>query len=678
MRKTRVLLPRQAEYSDAIEKAKNALKAALASTSALETTEARLEVALSIDDAAEGARIDTAADELRHLSNESEPESAEAASLEAIILEALRPSLFIREHKILDKNEGLNSLARSALAGMDLDFEDRTAFEANRAQLEAVARSAGRLDIFNGFRVYAGSGWLVDEDIVVTNRHVAMLFARQNRFGEWKYSPGRMASANMTVAFNNVAQVDTEDDDPVNLGDILYIASGHEPDMALIRLKRKPSLAPIVLAAQRTKPGQPVAVVGYPDNDPRQNDPRLITQFFGTRFGVKRFAPGRLMDRTDGTREITYDASTLGGNSGSVILALDETNGLRPGEALGLHFQGEEMEANTAVAAHIVAAALRRVRTLVAGGGRDAPIALAAGGAGQVEVATSPADAFERRNGYDPNFLGVPVAIPGYANWEADLAWVNGNAGDYELAYTNFSVVQNARRRLPLVTAVNIDGNRLRRIPRKGTWRLDGRLKEDEQAGTALYAGNPLDRGHMVRRLDPCWGAERDIEMIRRAEADTFHYTNSAPQHEGLNQKDWVGLEDYILDSAEKYKFLVSVFTGPIFREDDEPMKVGPDIGIPAEFWKVAVMREPNGKLSATGYILSHGPLIEDLLKTEFVLGQYETYQVPITLIATATNLDFAALVGSDPLAVPPGKEATFGTEILRVTGPDSLVLERA
>ncbi|NJN36355.1 MAG: hypothetical protein HC794_03975, partial [Nitrospiraceae bacterium] len=33
-------------------------------------------------------------------------------------------------------------------------------------------------------------------------------------------------------------------------------------------------------------------------------------------------------------------------------------------------------------------------------------------------------------------------------------------------------------------------------------------------------------------------------------EDDTFHYTNSAPQHEDLNQKDWVGLEDYILQAA--------------------------------------------------------------------------------------------------------------------------------
>ncbi|TCO71318.1 DNA/RNA non-specific endonuclease [Rhodovulum euryhalinum] len=585
------------------------------------------------------------------------------AMVEAIVRSTLRPSFYMARDRILSAREGVSEAARQLMEGMDLDFDDRDLFEAQRGLVESRALGAGRLNLFNGFREFAGTGWLVDEGIAVTNRHVAELFARRWMGEDWDFQDGQF-DRRIEVRLNPLEQIDTPDD-PTRAAfvtGILWVAGPGEPDMAFLKV-HAPGAEPIPLATGQPEAETPVAVVGYPERDPRDNPRHLIVSFFGDRFGVKRCAPGRVMRADAWTLE--HDASTLGGNSGSVVLAT------ATGEALGLHFAGAAQERNVAVPAETVAAALRRLRTSLA------MPALSTGSTG-AEPEASRADDLADREGFDRTFLGVETALPGLGRWQDDLAPVAG--GGTELRYCHFSVWQSASRRLPLMTAVNIDGNHLRRIPRTGRWRLDGRLDRAHQAGNELYRSNPLDKGHMVRRLDPCWAEDMaDEDTILKAQADTFHYTNSVPQHADLNQRDWVGLEDYILDAAGEYDFRVNVLTGPVFRDDDRHLRDqegAEDIAIPREFWKVAVMRRAAcGTLSATGYVLSHGEMIRGLTEAEFVLGAYETYQVPLALIETATELDFGALKQADPMAVPDAREAAFGRQVLRVRGPGDLTL---
>ena len=97
---------------------------------------------------------------------------------------------------------------------------------------------------------------------------------------------------------------------------------------------------------------------------------------------------------------------------------------------------------------------------------------------------------------------------------------------------------------------------------------------------------------------------------------------------------------------------------------------------IPEEFWKIAVMvNADTGALSATGYVLSHGPFIRGLVEAAFVYGEYKTYQVRIDRIERETGFDFGALRDPDPLARPGMNESLFGEAALVVTGPDSLRL---
>jgi endonuclease G len=245
-------------------------------------------------------------------------------------------------------------------------------------------------------------------------------------------------------------------------------------------------------------------------------------------------------------------------------------------------------------------------------------------------------------NGYDPDFLGQRVELPRIpADLKGDIAPLKDGSG-HELKYTNFSVVMNKARKLAFFTAVNIDGVQLQPLKRDSDkWYFDPRIERDAQMGPEVYSKNDLDRGHLVRRLDPVWGS-RAVE----ANEDTFHFTNCSPQHKNLNQKTWQELEDYILRNTDVHNLRVTVFTGPVFRADD--MLYRGKFQIPAEFWKVVVMVKQDGSLSATAYLQTQKNLIEDL---EFAFGQYKTYQVPVSRVEALTGLDFGKLRQHDPLA---------------------------
>jgi endonuclease G, mitochondrial len=270
-----------------------------------------------------------------------------------------------------------------------------------------------------------------------------------------------------------------------------------------------------------------------------------------------------------------------------------------------------------------------------------APATPAASTAPAVEAISIDPD-YSTRGGYDPAFLARPLPLPALA---PELAAV---ASD-ELRYHHFSVVMHRARALALYTAVNIDGTAARRPRReRDRWILDPRLPASEQTGEDVYRSNPLDRGHLVRRLDPAWGV--DDTLAKAANDDTFHFTNASPQHHEFNagQTLWAGLEDYVLDNADTADLAVSVLTGPVFADDDDEYR---GVRLPRQFWKVVAMVKRSGDLSATGYLLSHAVLIDGLESAEeFSYGAYRTFQVPVRRIAELTGLGLEPHVAADPL----------------------------
>jgi|tagenome__1003787_1003787.scaffolds.fasta_scaffold20791286_2 endonuclease G len=250
-------------------------------------------------------------------------------------------------------------------------------------------------------------------------------------------------------------------------------------------------------------------------------------------------------------------------------------------------------------------------------------------------------------SGYDPAFLGIPTPLP------VPRQMVR------ELAYTHFTVLLDPVRRLAATTGVTIDGADLQDLDRVDDWHLDPRVPAEEQTGEQVYAGNDLDRGHLVRRRDPVWGPSA---VARTANEQTFTYTNAAPQAAQFNQSRllWAGLEDYVLEHARTYRQRLCVFTGPVLAADDPPYR---GVQVPRRFYKIAAWAtsaaDGPAELAATGYVLDQTPELPDLpaatARAERAgdpppLGPYRTYQVPIADIATLTGLDLGPLVSADRL----------------------------
>jgi len=237
--------------------------------------------------------------------------------------------------------------------------------------------------------------------------------------------------------------------------------------------------------------------------------------------------------------------------------------------------------------------------------------------------------------GYDPLFLGPAVPLPTAAE------------GAVRLDYPRFTVVLDPDRRLAAVTAVNIDGATLRDLPRTGDWDFDARVPVAQQAGPEIYAGNDLDRGHLVRRRDPGWG---DVGIARTATEATFRYPNAAPQASGFNQSKelWLGLEDHVLEYADNTDQRLSVFTAPVLAADDPPYR---GIRIPLRFWKIAAWLSPAG-LAATAFVLDQSELVDT--STAAVapppLGGFRTFQVPVARIPEIAGVDVGPLTEADVL----------------------------
>lgn len=212
---------------------------------------------------------------------------------------------------------------------------------------------------------------------------------------------------------------------------------------------------------------------------------------------------------------------------------------------------------------------------------------------------TVTANDYAGREGFDEKFLGVSVPLPGLAGVETVL-----------LPYTHFSVLMRLDKRLAAVTGVGIDGEKLIDLDRAGiVWRLDPRLREDQQTGERVYARNDVDRGHLVRRASAVWGDT--VAEAQLANEDTFHYTNAAPQAARFNQglELWLGIESYLQEHAAQYRSRIVVFTGPIFSALD-PVYRGVDI--PLRYFKVAAFIH-QGELAATGYVVDQTPQLADL-----------------------------------------------------------------
>lgn len=322
------------------------------------------------------------------------------------------------------------------------------------------------------------------------------------------------------------------------------------------------------------------------------------------------------------------DEISMGGDSGSFWLTKDPKTGEVLDVVVGLHFAGEgrsnPREHALACNMHSV---LRKLRV---------SIVPPSGSVGNLIEST-------QRTGYDASFLGfTEIKLPKLVGASKRNALKVGESP--VIPYHHFSLVMHRERRFAIYTAHNIDGLRIKQVSRTG-WRLDNRLDPDQQVDNSVYTNNDWDRGHLVRRVAVNWGT---LAEARRANADTFHYTNAIPQHANFNQDEWLHLEDWVLDGAREDNYRLSVFTGPVFTERDRSYR---GIRIPPAFWKIIAMQKAeDDELSVTAFLMNQYELLHDRNGSRAL--DLQLYQVTVEEIEELTNLEFGDLKGSQPEAV--------------------------
>jgi endonuclease G, mitochondrial len=434
----------------------------------------------------------------------------DAAAIEAIVLP--------RERPVVDIVNGTYTAPAAPFAHLDK--------AAARKTIEGVIPSIGRIELPDHPSLpYGGTGFVVGQGVLMTNRHVAELFALGLGSEQLSFRPGR------TAAIDFRRERDSEESLLFEVTRVLMVHPYW--DMALLATQGLGDVEPLSLST--AAPGElrerEIVVVGYPALDPR-NNVELQTRIFGGVFNVKRLQPGKLramgeIDSFDHTvSAVTHDSSTLGGNSGSALIDVET------GKVVGLHFAGRYLEANYAVPTHELALDRRVVDAQVnfddeiAGTGAPAwdsfwddadprpseagladlsgepeqlsggaTLALGSGGEGlswsiplelTVEirgqgsgplVPRAPESAveamvepfrdrdFSGRRGYNDRFLGIRVPLPRVLD---DTGVSHLDDGSHVLPYEHFSVVVNKVRRLALFTASNVEADARHKAPEPG------------------------------------------------------------------------------------------------------------------------------------------------------------------------------------------------------------------
>src|SRR5580704_796194 len=509
---------------------------------------------------------------------------AEMFGLEAIVMPENRPVVFVR-------GESYDNCPDP--------WGDLNGAEA-KARISGLFPSIGRIEVPNLPQFpYAGTGFVVGKGLLMTNRHVAKLFS-MGLGTRIVYHAGDSA-----VDFKR--QVDTPDADRSAYITVRGVEMVHPYwDMALLNVDELPGhkMLTLSVALPEDLVGRNIVALGYPAKDWR-NDIALQDKIFDSQYNVKRLQPGTLRARAkiasfeNVVNAMTHDASTLGGNSGSAIVDVEN------GKVLALHFAGEYLKANYAVPMYELARDPRVASKLNFEGvlsptndwepawqraeGTEAPpadvkppapvipqahlqsppaaghtatwtipiqVSITIGAPFEAQKSVAPIvpssavegeeavvvdQDYSTRPGYDPDFLdGITVPLPAITKaMQMDTAQVQPDDrkhdDPFELAYYHYSVYMNTKRRTAWFSAANVDG--------------DNRPNIGKRAGDRWYRDTRIQKSEQLGQEAFESGIDRghltrredtawgqDVDSATAANNDTFHFTNCSLQASPFNR----------------------------------------------------------------------------------------------------------------------------------------------
>jgi hypothetical protein len=277
----------------------------------------------------------------------------ERIGLEAVVLaDGTRPSLLVRDGFVDLTDPGIGEWDEPLRAYADT--------------VRKVISAVGRINIPEN-PGFAGTCFVVAPGLVITNRHVLEVIARQGGDGSWILKwPGQttvdfvVEDGATSAKVYPILGVKFAGPDPINEtiqfshldAAVLSVDFDAHPNFpAGVKLEKN---------AGALGPSRDLYIVGFPGRPrtyygtnapPAQHETSaVLSSVFNWKFGVKKLAPGRV-DKTAGQLPddpsawvFSHDASTLGGNSGSPVVDL----GFDGGRVIGLHFGGLAREENWA------------------------------------------------------------------------------------------------------------------------------------------------------------------------------------------------------------------------------------------------------------------------------------------------------------------------------------------
>jgi hypothetical protein len=257
--------------------------------------------------------------------NQNDLTAEEMLGVECVLLLYGRPSVFIFDNQLARVPPFWNIL------------------EDQREDIEMAQRGVGRIELL-GHPEYdwAGTGFLVSENLLLTTRRVAELFI-ECRGSQWQFRPGITTWMNYRSAYQYVSSAGYR---------VRSVVGVHEHyDVALLEVER-PQLngtAPMPLALSAQPPssleGRPVYMIGYPVRDARRNEPETVSRIFRDVYNVKRLQPGLLRGcfQFNEVQLLRHDCGPLGQASGAPLFDLDTH------QVIGMHTTGRYLEQGTAV-----------------------------------------------------------------------------------------------------------------------------------------------------------------------------------------------------------------------------------------------------------------------------------------------------------------------------------------
>lgn len=465
------------------------------------------------------------------------------------------------------------------------------------------------------------------EPLVLSNWHV--LHAGKGRIGDTVVQPGPFD--------DNHAETNA-------CGKLLRSHLGHAGDCAVASIEGRavnPAILKLNVAPAR------IAKVDIGDKVVKSGRTTDVTYGVVTRievitkldYGQGVVAIGGFEIGYDEKRKPSDGEISKGGDSGSAWMALDPATNKPSDIIVGLHFAGETGDAPEMALACNIHSVLEKLSVSIAppaGSAAAASLAPAAGAGPSAE-----ASARFGGSGYDDKFLSNRLRLP--TPTQRLARELVGASGKRFADYTHFSLTMHASRRLAAFVAWNIDASRIPKIKKSANWQTDARVPDAAQMDNRLYENTRLDRGHVAKREDLVWGSAAEA---KKASDDSHCYTNCAPMHENFNRKApalWKSLEDEIFRQAKPRDLRVSVFAGPIFRNEDREFVASgapagtPKMRLPREFFKIVAYDDPAAnRLKVHAFILSQAQHIqgrlealepEDLAAESLDLAQYHMHQ---------------------------------------------------